>query len=80
MIICALSDPRHFEAEELEGGGFTSHGEEWNFYIAEYQNLGEPLRKWPTDEKLKNDFTRMQKQNPTEALQEARKIVEKVNR
>jgi len=76
LIICTLSDPRHFEAEELEGGGFTSHGEEWNFYIAGYQNLGEPIRKWPTDEILKNNFTRIQKRNPTEGLQEARKMAE----
>ena len=80
LIICILSDPRHFKADEIEGGGFVSHGEEWNFYTANYQKLGEPLQKWPTDQELKNNFTRIQKRNPTEGLQEARKMAEKVNR
>jgi len=79
LIICVLSDPHHFEDEELEGGGFVSHGEEWNYYTAEYKNLDEPLRKWPADKKLDNDFTRIQKRNPTEALQEARKMAGKAN-
>ena len=64
----------------MEGGGFVSHGEEWNFYVADYQKLGKPLRNWPTDEELKNNFTRIQKRNPAEGLQEARKMAEKINK
>ena len=80
LIICILSDPRHFKADEMEGGGFVSHGEEWNIYVADYQKFGKTLQKWPTDTELKNNFTRIQKRNPTEGLQEARKMAEKINR
>ena len=80
LIICTLSDPRYFKAEEMEGGGFVSHGDEWNIYVADYLKLGEPLRQWPSDEILKNNFTRIQKRNPTEGLQEAQKMAGKINR
>ena len=77
LIICTLSDPNDFKAEAVEGG-FVSHGEEWNFYVANYSNLGKPLRKWPDNQTLKSHFTKIQRQNPSEGLEKARKMAEKV--
>lgn len=80
LIICTLSDPNDFKAQEIEGGGFISHGEEWSFYVANYANLGEPLRKWPDHQTLNNHFTKIQRQNPSAGLEKARKMAEKVKR
>jgi len=77
LIICTLSDPGDFKAEEIDGG-FISHGEEWNFYVANYANMGKPLRKWPSRIMLDKNFTKIQKRNPSEALELARKMAEEV--
>ncbi len=71
LIICTLSDPGDFKAEAV-GGGFISHGEEWSFYVANYADLGKPLRKWPSAAIIKKHFTKLQKRNPSLALEEAR--------
>ena len=80
LIICILADPNDFKAEEIEGGGFISHGEEWSFYVANYANLGEPLRKWPDNQTLKNHFTKIERHSPSEGLEKARKMAEKVKK
>lgn len=56
LIVCVLADPRHFTAEALEGGGYVSHGEEWTFYSASYEDIGEPVRHWPSDDELAGKF------------------------
>ena len=43
-------------AEALEGGGYVSHGEEWTFYTAKYEDIGEPVRHWPSDDELAGKF------------------------
>ncbi len=77
LIICTLSDPGDFKAEEIEGG-FISHGEEWSFYVANYADLGKPLRKWPSAAMIKKHFTKLQKRNPSQGLEEARTMAEGV--
>jgi len=77
LIICTLSDPGDFKAEAVEGG-FISHGEEWSFYVANYADLGEPLRKWPSAAIIKKHFTKLKKRNPSQGLAEARRMAEAV--
>lgn len=77
LIICTFADPADFRAEEIAGGAI-SHGEEWNFYVANYTTMGKPLRKWPSRNMIETNFTKIQKRNPSEALAEALKMAKEV--
>ncbi len=78
-IICVLADPRHFKAEPISAGGFVSHGEEWTFYKAKYEDIGEPVRRWPSDGELGGVFQPYQKRTPAEGLREAQRLKDSVS-
>ena len=76
LMICTLVDPQYFRAQEIAEGAFVSHGEEWNFYTADFKSFGKPLRRWPDDEEFKDRFIRIEKRNPEETLAAARALAE----
>lgn len=76
LMICTLADPRYFRAEEIAGGAFVSHGEEWNFYTTDFVSFGGALRRWPTARELDTKFTRIKKRSPEQGLAEARQLVD----
>jgi hypothetical protein len=79
LIICILSDPRHFQDEGIKEYGGVSHGEEWTFYTALYEDIGEPLYSWPSDEVLAETFQALKKRSPKEGLREAQRLAESVS-
>ena len=80
LIICILADPRHFQGESIKEYGGISHGEEWTFYTALYEDIGEPLHSWPSDETLAETFQALKKRSPKEGLREARRLAESVSK
>ena len=76
LMICTLADPRYFQVEEIADGAFVSHGEEWNFYTADFTSYGGALRRWPSARELDTRFTRIKKRSPKEGLAEARQLVD----
>jgi hypothetical protein len=80
LIICILADPRHFEEESIKEYGGVSHGEEWTFYTALYEDIGEPLYNWPSDETLTETFQALKKRSPREGLREAQRLAESVSK
>lgn len=79
LIICILADPQHFDDESIKDYGGVSHGEEWTFYTALYENIGEPLYSWPSDETLAETLQALKKRSPKEGLREAQRLAESVS-
>jgi hypothetical protein len=80
LIICILADPRHFQAKEIgDFGAAVSHGEEWTFYKARYEDVGKPVRRWPSDRTLRETFQAVDKRTPEQGLREAQRLVESMS-
>lgn len=73
-VICAISDSRHFTPREISGGAFVSHGEEWTIYKARYEEIGAPIRRFPSDSELAAKFQALEKLTPEKGVQKARRL------
>ena len=80
LIICILADPAHFKAETNNGYGAVSHGEEWTFYAANYEGIGEPLHSWPSKVTLQETFQSLKKRTPQEGLREAKRLMDSLSK
>ncbi len=80
LIICALADPEHFQGGMSGDFPAVSHGEEWTFYTAMYEDIGEPVHSWPSHETLQEKFQALKKRTPREGLREARRLSKSVSK
>jgi hypothetical protein len=78
-IICALADMTTLDREFQDKGneGFVSGSDEWTIYKAMYEDLGSPVKKWPSQSELKAKFQVLHALNPQEGLQQARDLFDK---
>lgn len=80
LIICILADPGRFDESQVKEFGGVSHGDEWTFYTAIYEDIGEPPHSWPSDEILEENFTALKKRQPKEGLREAQRLADSVTK
>ena len=76
LIICMLADPGSFDQGQIKDFEGVSHGDEWTFYSAPYEDIGPPPYDWPDDETLAENFTALKKRNPKEGLREAQRLAD----
>ena len=63
-----------------EDGSVNSLGDDWNFYVANYGDIGKRVTRWPLERELESKWIKLEKHNPQEALKEAEQLTEKARR
>ena len=63
---------------ELMGGvdefNPVSHGEEWNYYVADARKVEAPPTRWPSPAELETFWKNLRKRTPAQGLREAEQI------
>jgi hypothetical protein len=82
LIICALADMTTLDKKFQYMGdeGVVSGSDEWAIYQAMYEDLGSPVKKWPSQSELKTKFQMLHAPTPQKGLQQARDLFDKAHK
>ena len=77
LMLLDLTDTREPQ-QGYEEGSFSSLGEDWNYYVADYNRIGNPVTRWPSKSDLESKWTKLEKRSPQEALKAAKRMAAQV--
>ena len=74
-VFCILADLHRLDAQvDANEYGFVSHGEEWSIYKAKYEDVGGPIRRWPSERELRLRFQEIGKLTPMQGLKKSQQV------